>query len=179
MGEVKQEALELITERCVFRAWVKGAIPYLTGFMDYDEARIAATELGYKVAEYETLNLITTSGLSQVVKQLTDDEATGITYCALGSSDTAVAITDTTLGTEVTRKAITTRTDSVATAEFSTFFTAAEATYAIEEIALFAGASATTSADSGRMWNHWLQSYDNSTGGFDLTIDVTITADRV
>ena len=176
----KPEDLKMISAVCRLRAWVKGALPFIAAHdrLTLKEAQISAVEFGYLVDEQITNNLITTSGLSQVVKQLTDDEATGITMCALGTTDTAVTIADVALNQEVARKAITTREDSGATADFSTFFTAAECTYYIEEIGLFAGASATTSAESGRMFNHWLQEYDNSLGTYDLTIDVTLTVAR-
>ena len=78
------------------------------------------------------------------------------------------------LGTEENRKAITSRTRLLNIDTYSTFFTAGESTYAIEEAGIF-GHDATGVADSGVLFSHWLVSFDNSGGVYDLTFDYVLT----
>jgi hypothetical protein len=122
-------------------------------------------------------NLITTVGVALIGDMLIDETGydTGLTYCAIGSSDTAVAVADTTLGTESARKAVTAKSRSGAEITYSTFFTAAESTYAIEEAGMFGHSTASATPDSGVLFNHYLVSFDNSGGLYDITIEVVFT----
>lgn len=122
-------------------------------------------------------NLIVTVGLQLVGDLLIDKSGydTGLTYQAIGTSATSPAVGDTTLTAEAARKAITTRTRSGADCTFTTFFTAAESTYAIEEAGVFGHSTATASADSGVLFSHWLVSFNNSGGTYDLTFDYVLT----
>lgn len=138
--------------------------------------RITATDplTGAVVEVVESHNIIPTVGKQAIGDALIDAAAqfdTGITYCAIGTDSTTPVLSDTALGTESARKAITTKTRSSNTLTFSTFFTAAECTYAIEEVGLFGTSTASASADSGVLFGHALLSYDNSGGAVDLTID--------
>ena len=160
------------------RAYTKGIIPYFEGFgYTLPECQNIAREFGHLIHENTVHNLIVTRGLGLVCDALADI-TTGITHCAIGSSTSTPAIGNTTLGTEVARKAATTRTRSGAVLTISTFFTAAESTYAIEEVGLFGTSDASTSADSGAMFTHYLQTYDNSAGSYDLTFDYVLTVSR-
>ena len=160
------------------RAYTKGIIPYFEGFgYTLPECQLIAKEWGHLVHEDTVNNLVVTSGLGLVCDALADI-TTGITHCALGTSTSTPAISDTTLTTEVARKAATTRTRSGAVLTTSTFFTAAESTFAIEEVGLFGSSDATTSADSGTMFTHYSQTYDNTAGSYDLTFDYVLTVAR-
>jgi len=86
---------------------------------------------------------------------------------------TAPALGDTQLTTETARKAITSRTRSGNVVTFSTFFTAAESTYNIKEAGVFGHSTASAAANSGVLASHWLVSFDNSGGLYDITLDLT------
>ncbi len=100
---------------------------------------------------------------------------TGLTYQAIGTGTTAVAITDTQLTTESARLAITSRTRAGTVITFSTFFTAAQSTYNIKEAGIFGHSTASGSANSGILFSHWLVSFDNSGGLFDITFDYILS----
>ncbi len=147
-------------------------------------ARYAGTDKIAKVIEGP--NLIVTVGKAFVGNMLIDLDVqhdTGITYCALGSDNTAPALAQTQLvdegGGGAMRKAVTSKTQAVApnTNQFtwSTFFTAAQSTLAIEEAAMFGSNTAGAGENSGIMVSRWLVSFDNSLGNFDLTLDWVLT----
>lgn len=126
----------------------------------------------------EGKNMIVTYGLYFVSNALIDASAvfdTGLTYCAIGTDNTAVAAGDTALGSEQARKSITSRTIAGVEATFSTFFTAAESTYAIEEAGLFGGSNAGAGSGTGLLFSHFLVSFDNSGGNYDVTLDYILT----
>ena len=125
----------------------------------------------------EGKNLVTTAGKELVGDLLIDrtDYDTGMTYHAIGSDATAVAVSDTTLTVEEARKAITSRTRSGAVITFSTFFTAAECTYDIQEAGVFGHSTASATPDSGILCSHYLVDFDNSGGLYDLTFDLVWT----
>jgi hypothetical protein len=125
----------------------------------------------------EGKNLIVTAGKQLVADMLKDTSGydTGLTYQAIGTDDTAPAITDTALGTESARKAITSKTRSGNELTFSTFFTAAESTYTIASAGVFGHSTASATPDSGVLFSHWLVSFDNSGGLYDLTLDYILT----
>lgn len=153
----------------VLRAYRAGVIPgILQAGFSYRAARILARQA--MVREVITPNLVVTAGKILVAHFLLDDTGydTGITYCAIGTDNTAVTAGDTTLGSESNRKACTYTSRSGAEATFETFFTAAQSTYNIKEVGWF-GHDASGSADSGTLFVHYLQSEDNSGGVKDLT----------
>lgn len=127
-------------------------------------------------------NLIVTLGKAFPGLMMIDAAAaydTGVTYCALGADNTAPALTDTQLvdegGGGAMRKLITSRTQGVAPNTnqftFSTFFTAAECTLAIEEAGVFGSSTAGVAENSGVLCSRWLVSVDNSLATSDITID--------
>ena len=122
-------------------------------------------------------NLIVTVGKNLVGDMLIDTAGydTGLTYHAIGSDNTAVAAGDTTLTVEEARKVITSKTRVLNEITLSTFYTAAESTYAIEEAGIFGHSTATGAADSGVLFSHYLVSFDNSGGLYDLTFTYVLT----
>ena len=143
-------------------------------------ARYAGTDKIAKVLEGH--NLIVTVGKTMVGNALIDLAAqwdTGLTYCALGADNTAPAIGQTQLvdegGGAAMRKTITSKTAVVNEFTFSTFFTKAQSTLAIEEAAMFGSSTAGAGENSGVMFSRWLVSFDNSLGNFDLTFDYVLT----
>jgi hypothetical protein len=125
----------------------------------------------------EGYNLKATCGLGLVGDMLIDTSGydTGLTYQAIGTSATAVAITDTTLTAEAARKAITSRTRAVSVLTFTTFFTAGESTFDIQEAGVFGHSTASGTADSGILFSHYLVDFDNSGGLYDLTFDYSLS----
>jgi len=101
-------------------------------------------------------NLVTTVGKESIADHLkgtTSNNKGIITYCALGTDDTAPALGDTALGTEIERKEISVRSVSNNIASFQTFFTTSEAIGSLKEAGLF-GDDASDTADSGTLFCH-------------------------
>jgi hypothetical protein len=121
-------------------------------------------------------NLIVTVGKEQIGDMLIDAAGydTGLTYCAIGSDNTPPTIVDTVLGTEENRRPITVKSRVTNVITLSTYFSYADCTYAIEEAGIF-GHDATGVADSGVLFSHWLVSFDNTGGLYDLTFDYELT----
>lgn len=163
------------------KVWEAGAIPRLMEEegLELPEAIARAEELGLMVHKSVVKNLVTTVGLRMVGDLLIDDETTGITYHAIGTDATAPASGDTTLGSEQNRKQVTTRTRASQTITLSTFYSSSESTYNIAECGLFGGASATASADTGILFSHYAETYDNSSGSYDLTFEYEVTVTYV
>ena len=143
-------------------------------------ARYTGTDIIAKVLEGH--NLIVATGKALIGNMLIDAGAqwdTGLTYCALGSDNTAPAIGQTQLvnegGGAAMRKTITSKTKVVNEITLSTFFTAAQSTLAIEEAAIFGSSTADGTENSGVMFARWLVSFDNSGGLYDLTFDYVLT----
>lgn len=123
-------------------------------------------------------NLIVSVGKYYLGDMLIDKDAghdTGLTYTAIGTNNTTPVVGDTTLGSEQNRKQITSRTRNAKEITLSTFFTAAESTYNIKEAGVFGHSTATGSSDSGILFAHWLVSYDNSGGNYDMTFDYVLS----
>jgi len=118
-------------------------------------------------------NLVTTVGLRLVLDILGCHGETGLTYCAVGTGNTAAVVGDTTLETELDRStSVYTRSQSVGT--YSVFFNTGEANGVITEIGFF-GNDATSSADSGTMFNRIVLSNSiTKITDYTLTIDLDI-----
>jgi len=101
-------------------------------------------------------NLVTEVGKASMaahLRGLTANNQGIITYCAVGTDDTAPDSNNTTLGTELFRKLVSVRENTLKTATFQTFFTTEEANGTLKEAGLF-GDSANEVADSGTLFNH-------------------------
>ncbi len=131
-------------------------------------------------------NLIVTVGQAFMGNMLIDLDAqhnTGITWCALGSDNTAPALGQTQLvdegGGAAMRKVVTSKTQAIApnTNQFtwSTFFTAGESTLAIEEAGMFGSSTAGAAENSGIMFSRWLVSINNIGATSDITIDYVLS----
>jgi len=140
-------------------------------------AHYKGTKKVFKVLEGD--NLIVSVGKYLVGDMLIDRAGydTGLTVHAIGSDATAPAVTDTSLApTEVARKTVTAKTRLLNVITYSTFFTAGESTFAIEEAGIFGHSTADPlTPDSGILFNHYLVSFDNTGGLFDLTFYVVLT----
>jgi len=136
---------------------------------------------GEIVATVETENIICNEGLQLFAGFSRDESATydtGLTYCETGTDDTTPAIGDTALGAFHHRNAITSDSRDDYDVTFSTFFTAAEATAAIEEAGIWGGGDAAAGEATGLLFAHWLASFDNSGGLYDITIKYILTIAR-
>ena len=136
---------------------------------------------GEIVAVIETPNIICNEGLQLFAGFAIDESATydtGITYCEIGTDNTAPAAGDTTLGAYHSRKAITSRSRSNYEITCSTFFTAAESTAAIEEAGMWGGGDAAAGEATGLLVSHFLASFDNTGGAYDITITHVLTIAR-
>jgi hypothetical protein len=130
---------------------------------------------GHLVDRIVTPNLVVTAGKGLVGDLMIGDESSGLGYFGIGTGDTTPVVGNTTINTEVERKAFATMDRTGSEISLSVFFTAAECTYAIEECGIFGGSTATLTEDTGTLFSHYLQSYDNSGGIYDITFDYTLT----
>ncbi len=136
---------------------------------------------GVVVAEMETPNIVCNEGLQLFSGFIMDESAVydvGYTYCEIGTDNTAPTATDTTLGTFSHRNAITSRSRSNYVITFATFFTAAECTIALEEAGIWGGSNAAAGEATGLLGAHWLASFDNTGGSYDITITYVLTVAR-
>ncbi len=136
--------------------------------------RLRAYFKGTKILAKELTgnNLIVTIGKVLLCRMLID-EATydvGFTHCAIGDDATpAPAVGDTILNNERNRLTITSKTRVNNELTLSTFFTAAQSTYAIEEAGIFGHTAGAI------LFSHWLVSFNNAGGLWDLTFDYVLT----
>lgn len=132
-----------------------------------------------KIIEGE--NLIVSVGKALLGDMLIDVAGydTGLTYCALGSNNTAPAIGQTQLVNEgngaAMRLTITNKARVVNVITLSTFFTAAQANIFIKEAGIFGHSTAGAAENSGIMWSRWLVSFDNSGELYDVTVTNILT----
>ncbi len=116
-------------------------------------------------------NLIVSVG-KYLIGRMLIDEATydvGFTHQAIGRDATPPAVGQAGLIDEANRLAITSKTRLLNEVTLSTFFTAAQSTFAIEEAGIFGHTVGAI------MFSRWLVSFDNSGGLFDLTFDYILT----
>jgi len=99
-------------------------------------------------------NMVVTAGKNSMADALRGTTANNkgiITYCAMGTDDTAPAESDTDLGAALGRKLISVRSADGNVATFETFFTTSEVNGTLKEAGLF-GDDATSAADSGTLF---------------------------
>jgi len=129
---------------------------------------------GRPIYENTVTNLVVSSGKNLAADLLLDQETTGLTYHAIGTNSTAPALGNTTLGAEAARKAWTIRSRSANTITLEVFYLASEATHNIAEAGVFGGATASATANSGKLFSRYLQAYNNSAGLVDLTFEYVL-----
>ncbi len=157
----------------VLRAWQPGAISCLLAQgLSLRQAQAVAQDA--MLAEVRTHNLVTTVGMQLAGDLLTGGEMVGITYHAIGTSSTAPVVGNTQLGAEVARLTLGSRVRAGTVLTFSAYYIAAQCTYNIQEVGLFGGVAASSTANSGRLFARILQAYDNSAGSTDLTFDYNL-----
>jgi len=171
---VEKKSLLVPLEPRISRDLRTGITPVLRG-MTLPEAIHEAVKRGLCVHEQTVDNLVVTAGKQWLADLLVDEESAGIAYHELGTGTTTPALTDTALTTAVVRKALTSKARSGNQVQASVFYLASESTYAVKEAGIFGGALATSTPGSGRMLCHYLQTYDNSAGAYDLTFEYTLT----
>lgn len=162
--------------KSTLRAFERGVIRYwMDKGLKLPEAIQEATRRGLCVHEQTVNNLVVTAGKQLMAELLTGEEATGVAYHEIGTGTTTPALTDTALTTSAARKAVTQAARSGNQVQASTFYLASECTMEIEEAGVFGGDAATGTAGTGKMLCHYLQTYDNSAGTYDLTFEYTLT----
>lgn len=162
--------------KSTLRAFERGVIRYwMDKGLKLPEAIQEATRRGLCVHENTVNNLVVTTGKQLMAELLTGDESGGLLYHEIGTGTTTPALTDTALTTPSARKAVTQAVRSGNDVNASTFYLASESTFEITEGGLFGGAAATVTPGSGMMFCHYLQTYDNSAGTYDLTFEYTLT----
>ena len=139
-------------------------------------ARITATDpITHQVIKrVERRNLVVNLGKYLAGDHLIGAVTGGLSYCSYGTSSTPPAAGNTKLTAEAGRKAMTTKSRTGAVVTFSTFFLSTECTADIKEVGWFGGVASST-PDSGTLFNHALLAYDNSAGNVDLTIELELT----
>lgn len=109
-----------------------------------------------KVIKEHYKNLFTTAGKEAVARALRGETANNqgiITYCALGTDDTAPELGNTDLGSELFRKLVSVRSYSNNQAIFETFYTTSEGNGNLKEAGLF-GDDAGETPGSGTLFCH-------------------------
>jgi hypothetical protein len=122
-----------------------------------------------------TPNMFVTSGKVSIAQRLRGLDMAEITYCAVGTGNTAPALSNTTLQTELERKLISTREVSSGAANasvFTTFYNTTEANGALKEFGLF-GDAATASINTGTLFARTLSTRTKSTADT-LTVEWTV-----
>ena len=150
------------------------------GTRKYDKAG-KLIDPGEVVAVIETPNIICNEGLLLIAAFTIDESATydtGLTYCEIGTDNTAPAAGDTTLTAYHVRNAVTNDSRSSYETTFSTFFTAAQSTANIKEAGIWGGGDAAAGEATGLLFAHWLAAFDNSGGLYDITITYILTVAR-
>jgi len=161
--------------RSTLRAWKKGVIPfYLVKGYSLAEAKEAALKHGALEHEHTVHNLVTSLGKVLAGAVLIGSTDKFLEYAAIGTSATIPLTSDTLLGDEVARLATVSLLKSGTTLTASVFFLASLCTYAIKEVGWFGGAAASATPDTGILYCHYQQTYDNSAGLKDLTFDYNI-----
>ena len=164
-----------LTGRSVLRGWKRGVLgALLARGMTLEQAQAEARRLGALVYERAVSNLVVTAGKGLVGDLMIDDESAGLAYHAIGTGTTTPAAGDTALETEVARKVWGSRERAGNTIYLSAFYPAAECAYYVKEAGVFGGSGASATPDSGTLFSHYLQSYDNSGGAVDLTFDYSV-----
>jgi len=121
-------------------------------------------------------NMVVTTGQALTGNLLINSAgySTGLSYCAIGTSTTAVSEGQTQLVAETKRQQIAQKSITGNVISVSTFFVAADCGIFIKEVGLF-GNDATATANSGTMFARALLSYDNSGSPRNLVIAWSIT----
>lgn len=121
-------------------------------------------------------NLITTTGKELVARMVSEEAGwnTGVTFCELGVGTTTPVVGDTQIETTTKRNAITTTVRGGATIQFRTFYVAADISVFLKEVGLFGHSTATSTTNTGEMFNHAVISFDNSSGSKDLTVSIQV-----
>lgn len=130
-----------------------------------------------KLKDYDYVkNLFTTAGKVSLSAHMRGVASKGeITYCAVGTDNTAPDLADTTLGTEIERKLISTREVNAGAAnanDYTTFFNTSEANGSLREAGLF-GDDASDTVDTGTMFTKVAISREKSSSDT-LTIAWTV-----
>ncbi|KKN60075.1 hypothetical protein LCGC14_0535440 [marine sediment metagenome] len=136
---------------------------------------------GEIVAIVKTPNIVCNEGLLLLSAFTIDESAVydvGLTYAEIGSDNTAPAAGDTTLTTFFKRLVVTAKTRLAYETTFSTFFSAANSTVFIKEAGIWGGSNAAAGEATGLLFAHWLASFDNSGGLYDITINYILTIAR-
>lgn len=141
-------------------------------------------DTGEVVAVIETPNIICDEGLLLMAGFIRDESAVydvGLVHCEIGTSAVAPAADDATLGAFHHRNTITNDSRAAYEATFATFFTKTESTAIIEEAGIWGGDDSNPDAGgeaTGLLFAHWLASFDNSGGLYDITITYVLTIAR-
>ena len=102
---------------------------------------------------------------------------TGLTWFAIGDDDTTPALAQTTLVSEQHREEILESGKSriVNVLTFSTLIPADDCSFHIKEIGIFGHSTATSTPDSGVLFDRWLEDEDNTAGDNDIIPDYELT----
>jgi hypothetical protein len=163
-----------LTGKCRLRAFDRGVIPTLLDQgWSMEEAVDIATDAGRCHHDETVENMVVTTGKRLVGDLMAGIVTVGVTYHAIGTGTDAAALTDIKLKTEYARKLCDSRVRAGNIVSFWSYYLASACTIFIKEAGYF-GNAATAAADSGTLFSHFLQSYDNSAGLYDLTFQYSV-----
>lgn len=134
-------------------------------------------EQGNWQLECKAHNLVVTAGKVLVAQMMAEDSGydTGLTYCEVGTNTTTPSLTDTNIGTVTKRNAITAYRRTSNRVQFRTFFAAGDITAYLKAIGLYGHSTATSTNQTGELFNHAKIDFDNSSGAKDLTAVIEVT----
>lgn len=154
------------------RAWRPGIVkPLLDSGLSL--AQIESTMPMLLVEKSVTHNLVVASGLALAAQLLVDAAPTGLTYHAIGTDTVPPAALDTRLGVEVAREALVQKDAITDTITLTAFYLSGTCAYNIKEAGIF-GALATATLNSGTLFAHFLQTYNNASSPSDLSFEYVL-----
>ena len=170
--ELKEKNKLIISGKGILEATKKGTRKYENGKL------VDPGEVVYRI---ENHNIICNEGLLLMAAFAIDEPApydVGITYCEIGTSDVAPAEGDTSLTAYHGRKAVSSRSRTDYKDSIVSFWTAGESHIFIKEAGEWGGSEATIGEATGLLFSHFLVSFDNSAGNYDVTVTYILTVTR-
>lgn len=156
-----------LSGRCILRAWEPGELEY---HLSHGLSLRQAMRQSVCKNEQASHNIIVLLGKELIADFLIGVAPGALSYCAIGTGVADPTPGDTILGTETYRQAWGTRTRYANGITLDALVMVAHCSIVIQEGGVFGGA-ATGAADSGTLYAHFLQYYDNTATPQDLTFE--------
>ena len=158
-------------------AWRPDALPELMAKHSISLREAMAMGRGARlvVARRKVHNLVVTTALPLLGDVLVGADSPCFAYLAWGTGSTTPVVGDTQLTAEAGRVAPAQTVRSSLTLIIDAYAPRSTCSVNIQECGIFGGATATATANTGRMFCHYLLAYDNTAGLNDLSFDYELT----